>query len=328
MPPVLTQEKSQLQVASTSEIYVRGNWVQVPALEVESKTIVVSGGRLKIASIRSEEWLEKGLEDPERCVRMLKEQRSLGFRADIFTFTQKPPVTTPKYKYPVEWDSVAVARVPTFKQWWESLPQESRKNVRRSQKRGVLIAVRQFDDHLIKGLVELNNDNPVRQGRRNAQFGKTFDEVKKDYSSFQDRSDYICAYHEDELIGFLKIVYRGEVASILNLTPSARHFDKRPTNALVAKAFERSAEKGVSYVTYGLFNYGNKRDSPLREFKIRNGFEEMLIPRYYVPLTSWGKLCMKAKFHRGLLGILPHNVIMMGINLRSKWYSLKTPSNP
>jgi hypothetical protein len=327
MAPVLAEEKARMPVDNSSEIYVRGNWVRVPALAVDSKTIVVSGSRLKIASIRSEEWLETDLEDPERCVKMLKEQRAHGLRADIFTFTQKPPATSPKYKYPVEWDSVAVARLPSFKEWWESLPQESRKNTRRSQKRGVVIAVRPFDDDLISGLVTLNNDNPVRQGRRNAQFGKTFDQVKKDYSSFQDRSDFICAYFEDELIGFLKIVYRGKVASILNLTPSVRHFDKRPTNALVTKAFERCAENGVSYVTYGLFNYGNKRDSPLREFKIRNGFEEMLMPRYYVPLTSWGKLCMKAKFHRGLLGILPHNVIMLGINLRAKWYSLNQPSN-
>ena len=323
LSPLLAQEKCQTLADKVSEIYVRGKWVSVPALDVDGKTIVVRGRWLKMAIIRSEEWLETELEDPERCVRKLKEQRSYGWPADIFTFTQKLPATLPKYKYPMEWDSVAVIRFSSFKEWWEGLPQETRKNVRRSQKRGVVVTVRTFDNDLIRELVELNNETPVRQGRRNAQYGKTFDQLKKDYASFLDRSDFICAYLGNELIGLLKIVYRGEVASILNLLPNARHFDKRPANALVAKAVELCTTKGVSYLTYGMFNYGNKGDSPLREFKIRNGFGEVLMPRFYVPLTTWGRFCMKAKLHRGPLAIFPHSVITLGVNLRAKWYNFK-----
>jgi hypothetical protein len=171
----------------------------------------------------------------------------------------------------------------------------------------------------------LNNDSPTRQGRPNAHYGKSFDEVKRDHSAFLDRSDFICAYFENELIGFLKIVYKGEVAAILNLAAKASHNDKRPANALVAKAVELCEVKSVSYLTYGMFNYGNKRDSPLREFKSRNGFEEVLTPRFYVPLTKWGKLSLKAKLHRGLLGIFPHSVIKVAVNARAKWYSLTQP---
>jgi hypothetical protein len=79
----------------------------------------------------------------------------------------------------------------------------------------------------------------------------------------------------------------------------------------------------VLYLTYGLFNYGNKRDSRLREFKSRNGFDEALTPRFYVPLTRWGTLCMKAKLHRGLLGMLPNRAIALGVNARTRWYSFK-----
>lgn len=320
---LVTQDESPAPIESVGEIYIKGKWVKVPALDFDGKTIVVRGRWLKIAVIRSEEWLEKELEDPERCVRKLKEQRSREWRPDIFTFAQKLPATTPKYKYPMEWDSVATIRLTSFKEWWEDLPQETRKNVRRSQKRGVEVIVKEFDDDLIRGLVELENDTPVRQGLRNTQYGKTFDQVKKDYSSFLDRSDCICAFLGSELIGFLKIVYRGEIASILNLLPKVRHSDKRPANALVAKAIELCAAKGVSHVTYGMYNYGNKRDSPLREFKIRNGFEEILMPRFYVPLTAWGAFGLKTRLHRGLLGLLPHSVITLGINLRSRWYNCR-----
>jgi len=324
LSPLLAQEKSSPAPAeNVGEMYVKGKWVRVPALDVGGKTIVVRGRWLKMAIIRSEEWLQTALEDPEDCLRKLREQRSHGWRPDIFTFAQKLPITVPKYSYPMEWDSVAAIHLTGFKEWWEKLPQETRKNVRRSQKRGVVVSTRDFDDDLVREMVELINDTPVRQGQRNTQYGKPFDQVKKDFSSFLDRSDLVCAYSGNELIGFLKIVYRGEVASILNFLPKASHHDKRPANALIAKAVELCSTKGVLYLTYGMFNYGNKRDSPLREFKIRNGFEEILMPRFYVPLTTWGRLCMKAKLHRGLLGILPHSVITLGIRLRTKWYNFR-----
>lgn len=323
LSPSVAQQKSSKSTENAGEIYIKGKWVRVPALTIDDKTIVVRGTWLRIAVIRSEDWLQTELQDPESCLRRLKEQASHGLRADVFTFAQKLPATSPKYQYPFEWDSIAAVHLTSFREWWEGLPQESRKNVRRSQKRGVVVSLKPFNDDLVRALVALNNDTPMRQGHRNDQFGSTFDQVKKDYSSFLDRSDCICAYHENELIGFLKIVYRGEVASILNLLPNPRHSDKRPANAILAKAMELCAEKGVSYVTYGLFNYGNKKDSPLREFKIRNGFGEILVPRYYVPLTTWGKLCMKATLHRGFLGILPHSLITFGNKFRTKWYNLK-----
>ena len=186
-----------------------------------------------------------------------------------------------------------------------------------------MINVKSLDDELIKGIVEVNNDSPVRQRIRFTHYGKTFEQVKKDQSSFLDRSDFICAYVGSELIGFMKIIYRGQVASILQILPKSSHYDKRPANALVAKAIELCEAKGVSYLTYGMFNYGNKRDSPLRDFKIRNGFEEILVPKFFVPLTMWGSLCVKMKLHRGLLGILPTRVITAVVRARAMWYDFK-----
>jgi hypothetical protein len=126
-----------------------------------------------------------------------------------------------------------------------------------------------------------------------------------------------------ELIGFLKVAYRGDVASIVQVLPKSSHQDKRPANALIAKAVELCQDQGVSYLTYGLFNYGKRRDSSLREFKIRNGFEEMLVPRFYIPLTSWGDICVKLRLYRGLLELLPDKVTRVGSRLRSKWHGLR-----
>jgi hypothetical protein len=97
----------------------------------------------------------------------------------------------------------------------------------------------------------------------------------------------------------------------------------RPANAMLAKAIERCEARGVSYVTYGLFNYGNKGNTPLREFKVRNGFGEILVPRYYVPITTWGAVCIRTKLYRGLLGILPQSVIVFFIRMRAKMYNIR-----
>jgi GNAT acetyltransferase-like protein len=305
------------------EISAKGKWITVPAVYVDGNTITVRGSWLKIASVHDEAWLESEVRNPDLCVKELSQQAN-GLRADIFTFTQKLPATIPKYNYPREWDSVAAIRLTTFKQWWEKLPQETRKNVRRSQKRGVRVTVAKFDDALVEGIRDVNNDSSVRQGARNFYFSRTLDELRKDYSAFIDRSEFICAYLGDELIGFLKIVHRRETASILNLVVKPSHSDKRPANALIARAVELCQEKGASFITYGMLHYGNKRSGTLLEFKMRNGFEEIRVPRYFVPLTTWGSICVKAKLHRGLLAILPSSAITLGVSLRTKWYNFTT----
>jgi hypothetical protein len=309
---------------TSTEISVRGEWVRVPALEIGRKTVVITGRWVKVASLQSEGWVETELEDPESCVRELLRQRETGLRADVFTFAQKPPSATRRYAYPMDPDSIAVARFRSFKEWWESLPQETRKNVRRAQKRGVKIAIQQLTDELVRGIVEINNESPLRQGRRFPHFGKSFEEVKKDYSSFLDRSDFICATHGTELIGILKVVYRGDIASILQLLVKLRHQDKRPANALLAKAMEICENKGISYLTYGKFNYGNKAEDSLTEFKIRHGFQEDLVPRYYVPLTTRGAVWRRLRLYRGLLGILPSGMIKVWLKARLAWNNVRS----
>ena len=298
----------------------------MPSYRVNSQTLVTRGKAIKIASLNDEDWLETEMVDPEGCLRLLKTSSDAP-RADIFSFSQKVPDTVPRYRYPVEMRSVAVADVTRFKDWWENLPQETRKNVRRSQKRGVVIRVQAFDSELIKGIMSIQDESPTRQGRRFYHYGKSFEEVRRDHGAFLDRSDFIGAYFEDELIGFLKLVYRGNVASILQLNSKIAHHDKRVSNALLARAVELCEAKGISHLTYGFFNYGNKGHSPLREFKERHGFGEMLIPAYYVPLTTWGKLCVKAKLYRGPMGLLPHSVIAAAIDVRTKWYNYRTPKS-
>lgn len=315
--PVETQSSAESRI----DVSVKGKWVSVPALRVDRDIVTIKGRWIRMAAVHDEEWLEHEVADPAIYLEILK--KSNRAQADIFTFTQKVPDTSLRYDFPFEPNSVAAAHIPSFDEWWKELPQETRKNVRRAQKRGVEIRVQEFGDEVIRGIAGVQNECPIRQGRRYPHYGKSLEQVRRDHSGFADRSDFICAYHGEEFIGFLKLVYRGNIASILQLNSKVAHYDKRPANALLAKAFELCAARGVSYLTYGRFNYGNKSDSSLREFKTRNGFENLQVPRYYVPLTAWGQFCVKAKLYRGLMDFLPPSVITTLVKARAQWYDRK-----
>ena len=306
----------------TIPVSIRGVWVHVPAFDIDDHTIVVTGRWLKIAFIDGED-LGKELRNPEACLQAMRSARSSRPRIDIFTFSQEIPVRGPRFNYPTEWDSIAVVGSSSFKAWWEHVPQETRKNVRRSQKRGVEIVVKPLDDDLVHQICGVNNASAVRQNKEFVHYGKTFDQVKYDQSTYLDRSDFLCAYSGDELIGFLKIVYNGAIASIVQLLTKHSHSDSRPANALLSKAIELCETKGALYLTYGKYNYGNKTASSLLDFKRRNGFEEFLMPRYYVPLTPWGAVCMRLRAHHGLIGMLPKPLISVSLRVRSGLFGWK-----
>ena len=320
---VAGQEETQPVTETTVEISAKGEWIRVPALNANGTMLIATGKLPRIASVLDEEWLEQELQDPEACVRLLKKSARHISGADILTFAQKLPATKPKYSYLLEWDSIAAIHITSFQEWWDRLPQVTRKNVRRSQKRGVEVQVRELDDDLIRDIVELTNDSPVRQGKHFVHYGKTFEQTKKDQSTHLGRSDFLCAYSGRELVGLLKVVYGGERASILQFIPKASQQDKRPANALIAKAVEICEAKRISCLIYGLFSYGKKKQSSLVEFKVRNGFEEILVPRFYVPLTMRGSFCLKLNLHGGLIGLLPDSAIRMALNVRTRWYTFK-----
>lgn len=305
------------------EIKVRKGTIKVPSIRINNKTVVVTGKAIKMATVHDEEWLEgQGVDEPEMFIAKMKEA---NLKADIFTFTQKIPDIVPRYQYHLEWDNVAAIPIISFKDWWEKrLPQVTRKSIRRGGKRGVIAKVVEFNDELVRGIIEIHNDTPIRQGMPFAYMGMEFEDVKEGYGTYLDKSTFLGAYLGSELIGIIKLVHVGrEIASIMQILTMTRHYDKRPTNILIAKAVEVCEEKGIPFLVYGKYVYGNKTDSSLTEFKRRNGFEKVDFPRYYIPLTLKGRIIIKLKLHLGLLGILPSGVISLLRDLRSRYIRIR-----
>jgi len=304
------------------EISVKGRVVRVPSVQIGDKTILAAGKWLRIVSVRDENWLAgEVVTDPEACIEKIRQAK---LKADIFTFAQKLPNTTPNYSYYMEWDNVAAIPTTDYAIWWEQrLSQVVRKNVRRAVKRGLLVREVPFDDQLLQGIVKINNETPVRQGRPFWHYGKSFDVVKKDYATLLDRSEYIGAFYENELVGFIKMVNMGEIAGILQVLCMNKHYDKRPANALLAKAVEVCSLKGLKYLIYGSYIYGKNSNSPLTEFKRRNGFEQILLPRYYIALNAKGRLAIKLGLHHGWKNILPKSALDWARKMRATWYEKK-----
>jgi hypothetical protein len=99
-----------------------------------------------------------------------------------------------------------------------------------------------------------------------------------------------------------------------------KHYDKRPANALIAKAVEICEQKGISHLLYYNYIYNDPKSS-LTEFKRRNGFEQVLLPRYYIPLTPKGKIALSLELHRGLVQRIPKPLLMQLLKMRSLWYA-------
>lgn len=297
------------------ETRVRGKNIQVPSSEVDGRTVLVKGKSFKIASVRDEDLVQGELvRDPGQFVAELKRS---GLKADVLTFFQRPPDVKPKFPYAVEWENYAVVPITTFDAWWEKLPQEARKNTRRAAKRGVVVKAVPFDDELARGIHKICNEAPVRQGKPFWHYGKDFEAIRAEHATYVERSEFIAAYFENELIGFIKWVYVDKLAYLLAILALNSHQDKRPMNALLAKGVEVCAQKGVSYMVYGNYIYGKKKDSSLVEFKRRNGFEQMDFPRYYMPLTLKGRLFTTLKLYRGMVGLLPAPMLKLLLKVRS-----------
>jgi hypothetical protein len=286
--------------------------------------IKVQGSLIRIARLEGEGY--HFLDNPELLLNGL---RQCGSRIDLFTFVQKLQETAPKYAYPMEWDNFAAVPVSTFDHWWmEQIGFKARNKAKQAEKKGVVIRQVPFDDSLVKGIWEIYNETPVRQGRQFPHYGKDLKTVYREEATFLDRSIFIGAFLGDKLIGFVKLVSdeTGTQAGLMNILSMVAHRDKAPTNALVAQAVRCCGEREIKFLFYSRFAYGSKVQSGITDFKERNGFQRIDFPRYYIPLTLIGWTAFRLGLHHGIANYFPESLLSRIRKLRSSWYNRKYQS--
>lgn len=287
------------------------------------RSIIVYGRVLRIARIDGDTY--RFFEDPEPILADLRESHN---RVDLFTFTQRLAEASPRYNYQVEQDNLAVVEVRSFDHWWnEQIGFKARNKAKQAEKKGVVLRETTFDESLARGIWDIYNESPIRQGRKFFNYGKTLDTVRREASTFLDSSIFIGAFFENKLIGFAKLTMdeTKTQAGLMHIIATLEHREKAATNALLAQAVRACSDRGIRYLVYSQFAYGNKTHDSLSDFKERNGFRRVDLPRYYVPLSPIGLIALRIGLHKSIHHHLPEPVIALFRKYRAAWYGRSLP---
>jgi hypothetical protein len=293
----------------------------ISMIKVCEKDVAIQGRLLRIARIEGEKYCFP--EDPEKVIAGL---RACGSRVDLFTFLQRPPETSPKFAYPMEWDNLAVLPISTYDHWWtRQISSITRNRARQAEKKGMVVREVPFDDALLRGIVEIHNETPIRQGKHFPHYGMDLEGARRYAGTFLDRSVFIGALLGEKLIGFVKLTVDDSRthACAVNILAMLQHRDKAPTNAMIAQAVRSCADRGLSYLVYEHFTYGKKKGDSLSFFKKSNGFRQMDLPRYYVPMTTLGTVALNLGLHRRLVDYFPEQIVAKLRDYRTWWYDTR-----
>lgn len=215
-----------MSVAYT-DVSVRGRIRRLPSLQVSNSRVVVSGRWLRRAQVFDEYWQVAGsLPDP---LTVLDQCRAMTPRPDIFTFAQRVPSAEPRYDFSRTWDNVAVIPLSSFDEWFaKQITSATRRNIRSAEKKGVIVRAVEYDEAYVRGIMSIYNETPIRQGRRFWHYGKPFEAVQAENGTYADRSTFLAAYLNGEMIGYLKIVWDAETAALMQIMSQVGHYDTRP----------------------------------------------------------------------------------------------------
>ncbi|HEY1248597.1 MAG TPA: GNAT family N-acetyltransferase [Nitrososphaera sp.] len=295
--------------------------------QIENKSLIVSGKIIKTAELE-QEWYDY-VGEPEEIVEGLRKN---SVKADIFTFWQGLPevsaphlTVTPRYKYYMEWDDIAVLPIKSYDYWWSKQTNSSiRGKVRKASKQGLIVRDAEFSEDFVRGMVDIFNESPIRQGKPFWHYGKDFETVKREFSRYLFREELFGAYYNDELIGFIMLAYGENFVYLGQIISKMKHRDKATNNALIAKAVEICDQKRIPYLVYARWDsYWNS--GSLTDFKRYNGFQKVSLPRYYIPLTIKGEVALRLALHRGFKGVIPMIPVRVQeplVKLRSRWYEM------
>ena len=222
---------------------------------------------------------------------------------DVFTFVDRKwsnPITDVPKNWVSADDNVAMLEIRDFVSWWNKVGKKTRNMSRKAEKSGVKVEVVDPTEELAKGIWAIYNETPIRQERAFPHYGETLQVIEATVLAART-STFIGAFLQEQLVGFIQIIYGDNIAIISQILSMQTHWDKAVNNALLAKAVEVCASKGEQWLMYG--RIGNHPS--LDKFKESNGFVKFSIVRYYVPLTGKGKHVINLGLERDLKDALP-----------------------
>ncbi|MEZ5329451.1 MAG: hypothetical protein R3F19_30765 [Verrucomicrobiales bacterium] len=297
------------------ETLIKGVPSLIDCIAVAGQVFRLSGKLVTTATLE-DEWYED-LEDPDEAISIFKGMDSGKGKPDIVTFWQRYPYIEPRYSYRLEREDIAILPIKSHDHWLRSqIKSRVRSQIHKSQREGLIVRETVYDDEFVRGMTQIFNEAPVRQGRKFWHYGKTHEVVKEQFSRYLDREIMIGAYWKDELIGFMMLGNAGRFALTGQIISSLAHRDKATNNAMIAKAVQVCEERGLPALCYLFWS-----EDSLSEFKRRCGFERVAMPRFYVPITKRGERCLTLGCHKGWRDLVPPSAKERLKGWRRSWYS-------
>ncbi len=223
---------------------------------------------------------------------------------DVFAFIERNCCFSLTAGLGLNWvktkEDIGLLRLGTYKEWWESIGKKTRNMVRKAEKNGIVTREVEASETFAKGIWEIYNETPIRQGRGFSRYGQSLKSVSHEVIHAEN-STFVGAFLQDELVGFIQLVHGEKIAIISQILSLQRHWDKAVNNAMLAKAIEGCAEEQIPWIMYG--RMGNHPS--LDVFKESNNFQKYAFTRYYVPLTRKGRMVVRLGLQRDLKDALP-----------------------
>jgi len=303
-------KEEAMNESGSSEIGYKGRYLKVKSLRIDGRTVIIRGRILKKAQLLEEEHEDVG--DPETLIDGL---RATDRRPDIFTFKQRYPDSSPRFGFPRTTQEIAVLTVSSLEDWLsKQVSLNTKRAIIKAKKSGLQVRQVPFDRAFAEGMKAIFDESPARQGKAFWHYGKDLATIESEFSRYLFREDIIGAYWQDRLVGFLFLNRTDRYAMPTQILASLEHRDKGVVSALLAKAIEICIERRIPAIIYGSWQEGG-----LTEFKRRNGFVKVEIPRYFVPLTRKGAIAARLRLHRGWAQILPPPLKKVLMDLRTRW---------
>jgi hypothetical protein len=282
---------------------------------IDQLDVDVKGRFFKLARLHNEyyDYLDR---DPGAFIAKLRNSRS---GIDIFTFISEIQDRSHKLDHYFEHDRIAVIPLTTYENWWKNqISDKTRNMARKATKKGLEIKVVPFDDEFVRGIQDINDESPIRQGKPYWHYKEDFATVKRLNITFLEQSEFIGAYFGTELIGYIKLVKGNGKASLMQILSKITHRDKAPNNALMAKAVEICTAQKIPALHYAFWSRRG-----LGDFKANHGFQCFDIPRYYVPLTRKGAFILNCRLHRKLKDRVPEKWMDIYTGWRARFLAAK-----
>ena len=230
---------------------------------------------------------------------------------DIFTFVERKwccPIVDPPITWKRTKDNVGLLEIKDFENWWSAIGKKTRNMVRKAEKNGVKVSLSPVNDRLATGIWKIYNETPIRQERAFPHFGESLETVRNNICMAK-KSTFISATIEDDIVGFIQILFGDKIAILSNILSLQKYYDRAINNALLAKAVEICACSGNKWLMYG--RIGNHPS--LDRFKENNGFFKYDLSRFYIPLTNKGKVAILFGLQQEAKDALPQSIKALAI---------------